>query len=177
MEIKNLLEKYYEGKTSLEEEKFLAEFFARENIPDEFRADREVFLTFSESSNTEILDEDFDREIMDLIHKETVKVPGKQRILYYASAIAAGFTLLIGTYFLLIEDRIPFGNKTTFEMVAVQDPDMALEETRKALYMISEVFNKGTAELSSISKFSEGTSHLEGMGKIYEVEQLLTTKK
>jgi hypothetical protein len=177
MEIKKLLEKYYEGKTSLKEEKFLARFFDQEDIPAEFIADREVFLTFSESINTEILDEEFDSEIMDLIQKKTVKVPGKQRILYYVSAIAAGFTLLFGTYFLLIEDRIPFGNKTTFEMVAIQDPDMALEETRKALYLISEVFNKGTEELTSISKFSEGTAHLEGLGKIYEVEQLLTTKQ
>jgi len=177
MEIKKLLEKYYDGNTTLEEEKFLADFFIRENIPDEFRADREVFLTFSESSNTEVLDESFDGEVMDLIRERVINNPGKKQVLYYVSAIAAGFTLLFGTYFLLIEERIPFGNKTTFEMVAVQDPAIALEETRKALYMISEVFNKGTAELSSISKFSEGTSHLEGMGKIYEVEQLLTTKK
>lgn len=177
MEIKKLLEKYYEGKTSLSEEKLLKEYFNKETIPDELRVERVVFLSFIESSRMEVLDEAFDKEVMGLVLEGRREKRRKKPVLYYLSAVAAGLAFLLGAYFLLIDQKGPFEKESGFEMFAVQDPDTAFEETRKALYLISEVFNRGTAELSSISKFSEGTSHLEGLGKIHEVELVITSKK
>ena len=48
--IKDLLEKFYEGQTSLSEEQILKEFFLKESVPIEFHADRDVFLLLLESS-------------------------------------------------------------------------------------------------------------------------------
>lgn len=187
--IKDLLEKFYEGQTSLPEEQILKEFFLQDTLPVEFQADRDVFLLFLESSTSEVLGEEFDEQIMELIKDREIRAPGRNRILYIASGIAAGFTILVGTYFMVLENKLNFGNRSAFELAAIDDPELALEETRKALYFVSEVFNKGTAELSTISKFNEGaaqlaplskfnevTRDLQVLGKFNEAEQLITKK-
>jgi hypothetical protein len=187
--IKDLLEKFYEGQTSLSEEQILKEFFLQDSVPVEFQSDRDVFLLFLESSTGEVLGEEFDDQIMELINDREKRTPGRNRILYIASGIAAGFTILVGTYFMVIENKLNFGGQTSFELAAIEDPDLALEETRRALYLVSEAFNKGTAELSTISKFNEGagqlaplskfdqgTRDLQVLGKFNEAEQLITKK-
>jgi hypothetical protein len=185
--IKDLLEKFYEGQTSLSEEQILKEFFGQESVPIEFNADRDVFLLFNESSSSEVLGEEFDEQILEMIATQDKQTPGRTRILYIASGIAAGFAILLGTYFMVLENKLNFKSSSAFEMAAIDDPELALEETRKALYLVSEVFNKGTAELTTISKFDEGASQLvplskfdqgarniQGLGKFHEVEQLIT---
>lgn len=189
-EIRDLLERYYEGKTSLYEEKTLKEYFQQEIVPEELLAEREVFMVFSESKRDEVLDEKFDDEIMKMIYSQTDKKATRTRLLYIASSVAAGIALLIGTFFFVFEYDNMLGSRNTFEMAAIHDPETALEETRKTLYMVSEIFNKGTGQLSSISKFSdgtgslmplskfnEGTTALQPLDKIYDVEQILTSKK
>lgn len=42
--IEELLERYYDGKTSVAEEKTLKDFFTKEEIPAHFSAEREMFL-------------------------------------------------------------------------------------------------------------------------------------
>lgn len=187
--IKDLLEKFYEGQTSLSEEQILKEFFLQEFVPLEFQADRDVFLLFLESSTSEVLGKEFDEQILEMIAKEEKQIPGRTRILYIATGIAAGFAILLGTYFMVLENKINLGNRSAFELAAIDDPELALEETRRALYLVSETFNKGTAELTTISKFDEGASQLaplskfdqgtrniQGLGKFHEAEQLITKK-
>ena len=41
---KDLLKKYYEARTSKEEEEVLLKFFSNENVPKELEEDQEVFL-------------------------------------------------------------------------------------------------------------------------------------
>ena len=50
MEIKlivELLDKYYGGKTTLEEESELKHFFQQDNVPSELQADRKLFLLYT----------------------------------------------------------------------------------------------------------------------------------
>lgn len=189
-EVKVLLEKFYDGTTSLAEEQMLKEFFQQPDVPKELEADREVFLVFLLSSKTEVLGEDFDKQVLDLIQSQEIRPARRIRFLYAASGIAAGFTILIATWFMVLENRLDFGPKSSDEMIALQDPDLALEETMKALYMVSEVFNRGTDQLAGLGKLDEGKSRLEplgkfnqatgelqSLGKFNEIEQLITTKK
>ena len=187
--IKDLLEKFYDGQTSLSEEQILKEFFQQESVPIEFQVDRDVFLLFLESSTSEILGEEFDEQILEMINAQENQRPGRTRILYIASGIAAGFAIMLGTYFMVLDNKLNLGNRSAFELAAIDDPELALEETRRALYLVSETFNKGTAELTTISKFNEGatqlaplskfdqgTRDLQVLGKFNEAEQLITKK-
>ncbi len=188
--VKALLEKYYEGKTSLAEEQILKEYFSQKEVPPELETDREVFQIFLESSRTEVLGEDFDNQVLDLIRSQEFRLRGQKRWIYTLSGIAAGFTILFATWFLVVEQRLNLNTEGSFEMMAIQDPDLALEETMKALYMVSEVFNRGTGQLSGLAKLEEGKSkmqalakfnqaagELQSLGKFNEVEQLITSKK
>ena len=46
-DIKNLLEKYYDGSSSLSEEESLKTFFSQEDIPLELKPDQDLFLYYS----------------------------------------------------------------------------------------------------------------------------------
>jgi hypothetical protein len=177
MEIRKLLEKYYEGSTTLKEEKLLADFFSRERLPDEFLAESALFQAFSASRSEEVLDETFDSEMLGLLQHNGSRNDERKSVLYYLSAIAAGFVFLVGSYFFLTRDGGPIEREFNSETFVVQDPAAAYEETRKALYLVSTVLNKGTRELSSISKFSDGTDQLQELGKFHEVEQLIRLKQ
>ena len=43
-EIKILLEKFYEGLTSLEEERILRDYFRNQSVPEELISDKDLFL-------------------------------------------------------------------------------------------------------------------------------------
>ena len=43
-QIKSLLSRFYEGQTTSEEERLLADFFRREDVPEELQEDKQLFL-------------------------------------------------------------------------------------------------------------------------------------
>jgi len=48
--IENLLEKYFEAETSIQEEAILQEYFAQEEVPEHLKQYKEMFNFFSNSS-------------------------------------------------------------------------------------------------------------------------------
>ena len=50
--IKQLLGKYYEGITSVEEDQFLKDYFQNDSVPAELEADRELFSYTASEANT-----------------------------------------------------------------------------------------------------------------------------
>ncbi len=53
-QIKSLLSRFYEGQTTPDEERLLADFFRRENIPAELQEDKQLFLMLSHISDQEM---------------------------------------------------------------------------------------------------------------------------
>ena len=53
-QIKPLLSRFYEGQTTPEEERLLADFFLHEEIPEELQEDKQLFLTLAEISDQEM---------------------------------------------------------------------------------------------------------------------------
>jgi hypothetical protein len=62
-EIEELLEKYYEGETTLAEEKILRDFFISGNVPSELSVHKSQFLYFAEASVDEISDWDLEEKV------------------------------------------------------------------------------------------------------------------
>ena len=53
-QIKSLLARFYEGLTTPEEERLLADFFRREDVPEELHEDKQLFLMLAQISDQEM---------------------------------------------------------------------------------------------------------------------------
>ena len=94
--IQQLLDRYWQGDTSIEEENILRQFFIQPNVPDELLQYRALFVYEHDESATDTLGTDFDERMMSLIDEghPTVKarrITLRQRLipLYKAAAVVA----------------------------------------------------------------------------------------
>ena len=53
-QIKSLLARFYEGQTTPEEERLLADFFRREDVPEDLQEDKQLFLLLAQTSDKEM---------------------------------------------------------------------------------------------------------------------------
>ena len=53
-QIKSLLARFYEGQTTPEEERLLADFFRREDVPEDLQEDKQLFLLLAQTSDQEM---------------------------------------------------------------------------------------------------------------------------
>ena len=65
--IEQLMERYWNAETTLEEESILRSFFRQENIPAEMEPLRALF---ADEASSQQLDDDFDARILEMIGKE-----------------------------------------------------------------------------------------------------------
>lgn len=185
--ISNLLEKYWEGETSLEEEKQLTDFFdntSNTEIPVEFQAFQPLFTAKSKTvSNTnEIgLGKDFDLNILTMIAEENLQESeakvvqmtstnqtSEVRRLRWIAGIAASVALLLAMYI--------FIPKTDEQSVLVQETELTEEEkaealraykqAKTALFFVSTKMNEGT------QKAADGMNKVKGFDKVInEIEK------
>lgn len=156
--LNELLSKYWNCETSLEEEAELREHFKSGNIPDELRETAPLFHYFEENKKKSLNDISFDGQVL-----EKIKTPGKQgqmaRLVYNSMRIAAGLTVVLAaTWFIRNEIR----STTPQEVVdTYDDPKMAFEETKKALMMISKSFGTAEQEAKKINLFNEAQEEIQ----------------
>ena len=53
-QIKSLLARFYEGQTTPEEERLLAAYFRREDVPEDLQQDKQLFLLLAQTSDQEM---------------------------------------------------------------------------------------------------------------------------
>jgi hypothetical protein len=133
--IENLLEKYFEAETSIQEEAILQEYFAQEEVPKHLEQYKEMFNFFSNSSL-----ETSNRAIQ--LTKES-----KKTISIKWLSIAAMMVFFIGIYSVYQQ------NETEKE-----EARLAYMETQKALELISFSLNKGTGAVAQLDNFNKGTN-------------------
>ena len=69
--IEQLLERYWDCQTSLEEEQILRSFFSQKDVPSCLQQYRDVFM-YQTTAHEEQLGEDFDRRMLNMVEKPTV---------------------------------------------------------------------------------------------------------
>lgn len=98
--IKQLLDRYFEGETSLEEEEILRAFFSQTDVPADLRRYRDLFVYEVGEREQTVLDGGFDERLLSKIKEdEPVKarvVTMRQRLmpLFRAAAVVAIFLTL-----------------------------------------------------------------------------------
>jgi len=133
--IEKLIEKYWEGETSLAEEKEIREFLRNDTSP-QFRELRMMFGFFEEERTVE--------------YTGTLKVPTTRVIkmsFFRNIAVAASMILLIGVGVLYHTTNKPVVGDN-FEYGQIDDPELALELTKEALAFISYNINSAQESLS-----------------------------
>lgn len=114
--INQLLERYWNAETTLEEEEILRAFFSQVDIPAELERYRPLFVYEQTQPKTDVLDEDFDERMLAMIEEPTTKVKArtitmKQRLmpLFKAAAIVA-IILTLGNAM-----QVPFSQQNGYE--------------------------------------------------------------
>ncbi|MCG8701018.1 MAG: hypothetical protein MI922_23400, partial [Bacteroidales bacterium] len=101
-EIDPLLEKYYEGEASSDEETQLYQFFVSQDIPERLVSEKEAFLSLYEMKGTTYPSEGFQQRIKNKIDQleDNNKTIHLYTSLKWVSSIAATILVVVSLYFL-----------------------------------------------------------------------------
>lgn len=145
-ELNSLLEKYYSGESTDDDEKFLRAFFSGSDIPEGYEAEKAIFGYFIDSSHIQEPSPDFESGIMKGVDESTGR---RRRMVITRIGIAAGIFIIVGFWFFFSANRQP---DDTFK-----DPKLAYAETMKVLLKISEQMNQTQTALIPVTKMNEAT--------------------
>jgi len=170
-EIKKLLERYYDGNTTLSEEENLSIFFSKEDIPLELKPDQDLFLYYLKEKSAEKGESAHNTKlrenILNSISGPTSKLSFSKTYkgqLYWLSGIAASLILMLASYLFLINH----GPKDTFD-----DPQLAYMEAKKVLEYVSYKFQEGTLPVQE--GISQLDRNMEPLNKIAEMNKGLSS--
>ena len=133
--IKELLEKFLEAETNLKEEKILAEYFQNEDIKPEWEPYRDLFVYFEESHSD--------------VPQKSFYLPTRSLFYSIQKYAAVAVVLIIGTLFYYSQNDRP-ENLGTYD-----DPEVALEETKKVFDLISYHLNSPKEDLKYLTTLEE----------------------
>lgn len=163
-EIGQLLEKYWNCETSLEEEQALRSYFNGPDVPEQLKEAAELFRFF-EKERLRSLNENFDKEVLRSVKKveRGAKVVSMVRWVQVARIAAGILVVVIAGYFInkeFVQSQEKFAVEDTFTT-----PEDALAETKKALMMISKSFGKAKQSASKINLLNEAEEKISGKNK------------
>lgn len=160
-QIKALLEKYYNGESTLDEEQILYEYFIQDDVSNELDADKDIFLNNLDEKNKFQDIPDISGEIWNNIKKNEVNhISREKKMIYWAYRVAAGLLVLLASYF-FIKNQFDKNQNGEYQIAdTYENPEEAYEATKQALLYVSEILNSGTEHLEPIQKINEGTQKL-----------------
>ncbi|MDF9796159.1 hypothetical protein OKW21_001422 [Catalinimonas alkaloidigena] len=152
--IEQLLDKYWDGDTSLEEEQILQNFFTEVEVPEHLQGVAILFRKLRTDRQFKTLDDRFDETIIHKIEKSDSAWSFRTLL-----RIAAAVTLLLLSVF-LVKDYIYDQTGETAEVPenlenSYEDPKLAYEQTKQALLLISSMMNEGAQHIEKLENFSD----------------------
>ncbi|MNQ73699.1 hypothetical protein D3C85_884410 [compost metagenome] len=144
--IENILEKYFQGETTIAEEKELKEYFSSPNVAQHLEQYKPMFGYFSQVKQ----------------QKTTQEIPlqTKKRNVAWLSIAASVVVLLgIGTfYYVSQETATPVVAQS--ELGTYDDPEEALAATQKALALLSNNVNVGIESVQYIQEYEQSKNKI-----------------
>ena len=144
--IENILEKYFQGETSIAEENELKEYFSSPNVAQHLKQYQSIFGYFSQVKE----------------QKSTQEIPleTKKRNVAWLSIAASVVVLLgIGTYFYVSEkNTTPVVAQS--ELGTYDNPEKAFAETQKALALLSNNVNVGIESVQYIKEYEQSKNKI-----------------
>lgn len=119
--IEQLMERYWQGETSVKEEDILRAFFSQDDIPASMRAYKEIFTYAEEEKKVDALGDDFDSRVLAMteeckpVKARTISITHKLMPLFKAAATVA-FVIVIGD-----AAQVAFNNSDEGVVVSMSD--------------------------------------------------------
>ncbi|MCH9660498.1 MAG: hypothetical protein K0U54_06260 [Bacteroidetes bacterium] len=150
--IESLLERYFEGNTSLYEEQELRSFFSEGTVPTHLAVYKPIFMSF-EMAGEETLSKE-------------INLPSPQkRSNYWKLGIAASLLVCLGIAGYM------FSNSGL--SLEEQEALAAFKKTQETMLMFSQNFNQGTASLTHLGELENGISSLQVLNEFNESKNLI----
>jgi hypothetical protein len=180
-EIEELLEKFYEGVTSLEEEQQLRDYFTHEIVPPHLSGHADLFRFFTTAGKEEVPDPEFESHFLSQIQESPV-IPmySKRKHFLFLTGIAATILILVGMIFTFRNDFFQHSAKNTV------NNEIAYQQAKNALVMLSANFNtgidqvqklenfqKGMKEIQKLQSFQKGIDQMNKFSKFYQYQQII----
>ncbi len=166
-EIEHLLEKYFNGETSLAEEHSIRDWFAQDELPSHHKPLKAQFLFFSNAVEARPeLDTAFEDRFLRKLKKQQKqhKIQKQKTFLLMLTGVAASILIIAAMF---------FQNKPNRLEDSLNDPDMAYQEIQQALIFVSGKLNQGLKPAQKASSnFNEGLEQSKRISKLYEVQNL-----
>lgn len=142
--IEQLLERYWQCETTLEEESILKTFFSQQNIPAELRPYQKLFSDIKSIQECRLGD-DFDRKVLDIVNNDTPvkakRITLSRRLMpLYKAAATVAIILTLGN-----AAQNSFQSKSQADdynydsyQDSYSDPSVAYDHVSNALDMVSQ---------------------------------------
>jgi len=140
--IEILLEKYFQGETSIAEENELKNYFSSLNVAQHLEQYKPMFGYFSHAK-----EQQFEQQVP-LLPKSRDK---KRNVAWLSVAASVVVLLGIGTYAYVNSNNVAQNqNLGTYD-----DPEVAFRETQKALALLSGQVNKGIESVQYVQEYED----------------------
>ncbi len=153
-EIEKLVEKYYDGETTLSEERILQGFFSGDNVPAHLEYMKMQFAFYENEHEVRLEDANFRDNIMESLEDKgrILKFRLQRPVIY--TVYSAVITILIALAIFLF-NFLSVHDSTAISQSTINDPEEAYHETKQALILVSTYVDKAMVECTDISKFEE----------------------
>jgi hypothetical protein len=151
-DLNRLLEKYYNGESTEEEELEIRLFFNGNIIPEGYEAERALFSYYNNAMEVPEPSADFEARIISGINgsEKTAQVRRSRKLILTVLSTAAGVIIMTGSYFFFVNR-----NETDD---TYSDPKLAYAETMKILFDVSARMNKGAVMLEPVTRINDITT-------------------
>lgn len=158
-----LLERYWQGETTLEEEKELKLFFTGEDVPEELQKEGAFFNYLNAQHQKTAPD---DEEIIAMISKLQPEAPKKEKhvnmwLLNAGKAAAVILIISVAAFFIRQDYESRKEQMDPVLADTFEDPQKAFEETKKALMLVSQQFGKGKKHAQKLKALDDATETVQ----------------
>lgn len=144
--IENILEKYFQGETSIAEEKELKDYFSSPDVAQHLEQYKPMFGYFS--------------QVKEQKSTQTIPLKTNKRNVAWLSIAASVVVLLgVGTYFYVSEKNAAPAVAQT-ELGTYDNPEEALAATQKALAILSSNVNVGIESVQYINEYEQSKNKI-----------------
>ena len=142
--IEQLLTKYFEGETTIQEEQELVHYFNCSKVDPSLTGYSSLFVYLSNESQTR--------------SKQEIRLPKKKNNFLKWLSVAATITVLVGLRSYFIQNFQ--SRESSAELGTFDDPKVAMEETQKALSLLSANVNKGINSVQYVQNYEDARDRI-----------------
>jgi len=154
--IDQLLQRYWDCETTLEEEKELRDFFRQPTIPEQHKEAATLFRYFDAQKGHTLNEASFETVVKQKSHRPNGRLV---TLAYNSMRIAAGIAVLVLATW-LVRNEIRTNDPAAVED-SYDDPKLAFEETKKALLMISKSFETAESKARKLDLLNEAKEQVQ----------------